>query len=103
MNVEETIKVRDHRYGGFASESEISMVLKGIVRYENFDDHRTRVFRQGWTRLSPAQQSALDLIFLKVARIINGDPTYIDNWHDIGGYALLIERLLEKENSNGSD
>lgn len=27
----------------------------------------------------------------KIARILNGDPEYRDNWHDIAGYAKLAE------------
>lgn len=29
------------------------------------------------------------------AYILNGDPTYLDNWHDIQGYARLVEKRLE--------
>ena len=27
-------------------------------------------------------------------KILNGDPNYVDNWHDIIGYAKLIEDRL---------
>jgi hypothetical protein len=30
----------------------------------------------------------------KVARILNGEPDYSDNWHDIAGYATLVDDLL---------
>ena len=30
------------------------------------------------------------MIFHKLARIANGDPTYIDSWTDIAGYAQLV-------------
>ena len=30
----------------------------------------------------------------KIARVLNGDPNYPDNWHDIAGYARLVEREL---------
>ena len=33
----------------------------------------------------------------KVARILNGDPTYPDSWTDIGGYAKLVEQELNGE------
>ena len=40
------------------------------------------------------QVIALDMICNKMARIVNGDPNYIDNWHDICGYATLVEQEL---------
>ncbi len=32
-----------------------------------------------------------EVIADKIARILNGDPNYKDNWHDIQGYAKLAE------------
>ena len=32
----------------------------------------------------------------KLARICNGDPFYHDSWHDVSGYARLVEIELEK-------
>lgn len=28
----------------------------------------------------------------KIGRILNGDPAYADSWHDIAGYATLVEK-----------
>lgn len=36
------------------------------------------------------------MIFQKISRIVNGDPDYADNWHDIQGYARLVEERLQK-------
>ena len=44
------------------------------------------------------QVIALDMICNKMARIVNGDPSYIDNWHDISGYATLVEQELNITN-----
>jgi len=45
------------------------------------------------------------MIFCKIARILNGDPNLIDNWHDIAGYAKLVEMEIEKteETSQSAD
>lgn len=40
-------------------------------------------------------KEALEMIQTKVGRILTGDPTHRDSWHDIAGYAVLIEQLLE--------
>jgi hypothetical protein len=49
-----------------------------------------------WPTLPPDVREALEMIQLKVARILIGDPEYADNWHDIIGYAKLVEdRIAE--------
>lgn len=39
----------------------------------------------------------MTMIATKMARIVNGDPDYLDNWHDIQGYAKLVQQELEKK------
>jgi len=36
-----------------------------------------------------------------MARIVNGDSNYIDNWHDIAGYATLVEQELSVTKHDG--
>jgi hypothetical protein len=36
------------------------------------------------------------MICNKLARIVNGNPYYRDSWHDIVGYAALVDTLLEE-------
>lgn len=33
---------------------------------------------------------ALEMIAVKLSRIVNGDPYYVDNYVDIAGYAKLV-------------
>jgi hypothetical protein len=47
-----------------------------------------------WQDLAPDQREALEMIQHKVARILNGDPSYHDSWHDIAGYATLVADRL---------
>ena len=35
------------------------------------------------------------MICNKIARAVNGDPQYFDNYRDIAGYATLAERACE--------
>lgn len=35
------------------------------------------------------------MICNKIARAVNGDPQYFDNWRDIAGYATLAEKACE--------
>ena len=34
------------------------------------------------------------MILHKIGRIINGDADYADSWHDIAGYASLVDKRL---------
>lgn len=47
-----------------------------------------------WAELTEPQREALHMIFSKIARILNGNPNHKDNWHDIAGYASLVEKEL---------
>lgn len=85
-NVEDTLKERGTRYGDFVNHADISQELKDIVKANDGD-------------LAPLHKEALDMILHKVARILNGDPNFIDSWHDIAGYAILVEKQIEKNNA----
>ena len=57
----------------------------------------------GWHRLDPDMKEALEMISLKVARILNGDADVTDHWHDIAGYARLVEKRLVREAGEAFD
>lgn len=78
--VEKTLAERGARYGDFTDHAIIAQNLQTIMRESD-----------GWTRLTPDKRQALTVIADKIARILNGDPNYRDNWHDIQGYAKLAE------------
>lgn len=84
-NVNEMLAGRQSTYGAFENHAKISQALKDVM----FE-------RSGWDRLKPDQREALEMIQHKVARILNGDPNYADNWIDIAGYATLVANRLEK-------
>jgi len=82
-DINKTLAERGERYGKFADRAVIAQGLK-----------RTMWAAPGWARLADDQKQALEVIADKQARILNGDPDYIDNWHDIIGYAKLVEDRL---------
>jgi hypothetical protein len=45
-------------------------------------------------KLDDDQSEALEMIAHKIARILNGDPNYVDSWLDIAGYATLVAERL---------
>jgi len=82
--IEQTLSDREQIYGSFVKNAYISQSLKRAVRDgKNYD------------MLPDYQKEAIDMIFYKIARAITGDPNYPDNWHDIAGYALLVENTLK--------
>lgn len=47
--------------------------------------------------VSHTHSMAIDMIAMKLARIVCGDPTYADHWRDIAGYAELGARHCASE------
>ena len=86
--IEEVLAEREAQYGTYAGQAEIAQGLKDYIRGQLEDRNRV---------LLADQSEALDMIFSKIARIVNGNPDHIDSWMDIAGYAKLVANRLEKE------
>jgi len=83
MRIENTLEERGEMYGEFRTHSVISQTLKESIWCDD-------------KGLSAYQKEALEMIAHKIARILNGDPNYIDSWRDISGYAELVIQELEQ-------
>ena len=92
MEVDETLAERGARYGDFTEHAKIAEALHGIL----VGDTVAGNFTTSWGVMKPFQRQALRVICDKLARILNGDPDYVDNWHDLCGYAKLVEDRLTK-------
>jgi len=90
--IEDVLEERGKRYGSFDTHADIAQELKEVMRAA-----------PAWHNLpSNDMLEALEMIQHKIARILNGDPTYDDNWIDIAGYATLIaERLKSTKPKQG--
>ena len=90
-DIKQTLNERGKRYGSFKGHAEVSQRLKVVVQEEL--ETREKF-------LSPVQQEAVDMILHKLARIVNGDASYIDSWRDIVGYTqLVVDELLATDGS----
>ena len=87
-NVDATLVERGNRYGDFAGHAQVTQELKQVIEFHL--KNRNKV-------LDDDMKEALDMVCHKIGRIINGDPDYIDSWHDIAGYVRLVEQRLESE------
>ena len=82
-DVQKTLNARNERYGTFSVQAAISQTMKNFMRQS-----------PNWDSLDPDMAEALDMIQHKIARILNGDPRYADSWHDIAGYAVLVDKRI---------
>ena len=83
MTIEQTLKDRGEAYGSFEDFSRLSQSIK-----------REMTKGKWWVHTSPSQREAFEMIAHKIARLLNGGAHHADSWHDIAGYALLIEKEL---------
>lgn len=83
-DVSSTLAERGGRYGVF-------------MDHASYSDAINKVFESSpnWKEvMSPDMREALRIIANKLGRILNGDPYYADSWHDIAGYAMLVDKRL---------
>jgi len=90
MSTMDTLKDRQQRYGEFIDNATIAQKLKDVMRLSESENTGER----GWNSLAPDKKEALDMIQTKISRILSGNPEYSDNWHDIGGFAKLVENKI---------
>jgi len=83
-DIKDTLTERGTKYGNYKDQTRISRSL--------MDEMQTT---QVWDSLETDQEDALMMIAVKISRILNGDPNYADNWHDIAGYATLVADRLD--------
>lgn len=86
MDIDATLETRGNSYGPFREQASNAQLLKEIIR-ERMGDAK-------WRRMRADQREALEMIALKISRIVTGDPNHADSWHDIAGYAKLVADRL---------
>jgi hypothetical protein len=84
--IDAVLNERGSRYGKFTDHASVTQAYKTLMFCQLEERDK---------RLAADQQEALDMIFHKIGRIINGDPDYADSWVDIAGYAKLVADRLE--------
>ena len=92
-DVNKTLDSRGKEYGKFSNHAKLSQSLKHVIKVGAKPD----------LRFTSSMAESIDMIFHKIARIMNGNPEYIDNWHDIQGYARLVEIELQEQLDKNND
>lgn len=71
---------RGRTHGDALEQARIAQDIKDIIRES--------------AALDPLHQECLEMIALKISRILAGDPCQRDHWDDISGYAQLVATRL---------
>lgn len=82
---QQTIEDREVTHGDYRAQANLAASIKELLRDA-----------KGWKKLDVTQTESLDMIAVKISRILHGDPNAVDHWTDIAGYATLISNLLSK-------
>lgn len=86
MSVDKILQERQKTHGEFKTHAAICQKLKSIARANGSE-----------SSLDLTQAEGLEMIFHKIARILNGNPGHIDHWDDIAGYATLVANDLRSK------
>ncbi len=78
---------RQKTHGSYAGNCHISRQIKEVIRQ----------MRESHDNLPSVQAEALDMIAVKIGRIMSGDPNFKDHWDDIAGYATLASRACKDD------
>lgn len=84
--VTEITKQRGSVYGPFLHNALVAQAIKAAIRGIPDPDNEG----MSWENLPLDVRESLDLIALKMSRIVTGSAEYLDNWDDIGGYAKIV-------------
>ena len=84
ININDMLAGREARYGTFEGHARISQALKRAMQDS-----------PNWSKLTDVQKEGLEMVQHKIARMLNGDPSYLDNIVDIVGYSTLVKDVME--------
>lgn len=82
--INETLRARQQTHGSFELNAEISQRMKQYWKT-----------CPGYGAMTAVQAEALDMIALKISRILSGQSHHDDHWRDISGYATLAVMEIE--------
>jgi hypothetical protein len=83
MDIQKTLSERGTTHGDYQSTATLSQNLKYSMAASN-----------NWGILSFGQREALEMVQHKIARILTGDPNFVDAWRDCIGYLQLAVNEL---------
>lgn len=88
-DLKNTLAARGKDYGSFQDKAIFIQNAKYMMRSTPM-----------WDFMDDDQREALEMIQHKISRILFGNPSVADTWHDVAGYAKLVEDRLNGVDSN---
>lgn len=82
MTIESILIEREKAYGDFSQVAQVYSGIKEALAIDTYNNVDARF------------KAALDMIAMKMARVVCGNPNHKDTWDDIAGYATLISKEL---------
>lgn len=79
-------------YGPFLHNAIVAQGIKAAIR----EFPAPFITPRKWEELPLDVREGLDYIAGKIARIVTGDPEYLDNWDDIAGFATIVAARIRK-------
>ena len=77
---------RNKTHGDFGANARISQAIKEKMKATPH-----------WAALNNEMKETLEMIALKISRILSGDPWTKDHWDDIAGYASLASKSCDRD------
>lgn len=84
--IKDTLIERNAEYGSMEDNADVYLALLHALASHGANPHT----------LTAMHLACLNMIFMKIARMVSGNANNIDNVHDIVGYAQLLEDYLIK-------
>lgn len=81
---DQLLQEREKTHGSFVKNAQYYAELKGIFESAHYRNYL------------PIYVNALDMIALKLSRILSGQANFKDHWDDIAGYAKLASEACDK-------
>ena len=82
--VDATLTERGEDYGNYANKAVFIQEVKYPMRSG-----------PSWDTMDPDMRESMEMIAHKMGRIAYGDPSHLDSWIDIAGYAKLVSDRLQ--------
>lgn len=83
MDTNEILQERNKTHGDYAKQAGITQELKRVMHGS-----------PNWGDLTDSERDSLEMVAVKVGRILAGKPHFQDHWDDIAGYAKLVANQI---------
>lgn len=88
----ELINARETTHGDFRDNGRVMQGIKDLLRSG-----------PSWVHMTPFEREGVDMIAHKLGRIVCGDPSWLDHWDDIAGYATRVATILRERPEPASE